>query len=113
MAIASINRCAIGVGPRQPLIEWSAQVSGESDTTLQLDDHSLYLIPAYETPAQGEQRLREVYEEIFLSELESWCLDPAAWPSPRSYEMFREWFSIRFYSLVEDLGEARLEHADE
>jgi hypothetical protein len=111
--MASVNRCAIGVGPRRPLIEWSGQVSGGIDPTDQLEDHSLYLIPAYETPAQGEQRLREVYEKIFLSELQSWCLDPDAWPSPRSYELFREWFSIRFYDLVEDLSEDRLIHEDE
>jgi hypothetical protein len=110
--MASINRCAIGVGPRQPLIAWSRQVSGESGMAWREEDHSLYLIPAYETPAEGEQRLREVYETIFFSELESWCLDPAAWPTPRSYEMFREWFSIRFYDLVEDLSTADLEHED-
>jgi hypothetical protein len=111
--MASVNRCAIGVGPKAPLIEWSRQVSGESGMAWREEDHSLYLIPAYETPAQGEESLRQGYEQIFLSELKSWCLDPDAWPSPRSYGMFREWFSIRFYDLVEDLSEVELRHEEE
>ena len=111
--MASINRCAIGVAPRQPLIDWSRQVSGDSDMAWSAEDHSLYLLPAYETPEEGEQRLREAYEQIFCSELESWSLDPDTWPSPRSYELFRAWFAIRFYDLVEDLSDEELIHEDE
>jgi hypothetical protein len=111
--MGSINRCAIGVGPQQPLIDWSRQVSGECDLAWSEEDHSLYLLPAYETPGEGEQRLQEVDEEIFCSELESWSLDTATWPSPRSYALFRDWFAIRFYDLVEDLSDEELVHEDE
>ncbi len=111
--MASINRSAIGVAPRQPLIDWSRQVSGESDMAWGEEDHSLYLLQAYETAAEGEQLLRQAYDEIFRTELESWSLDPATWPSPRSYELFREWFEIRFYDLVDDLSSSKLRHEDD
>ena len=100
----TVNRCAIGIGPRQPLIDWSIRVSGESRLSWGGEDHSLYLIPTYETREQAEAFLRESYERIFCNELESWSLDPETWPSPRSYALFEEWFEVRLFDLIEDLA---------
>ena len=39
---------------------------------------------------------------------DSWCRDASLWPDPRPYTLFREWFDVRFYDLVEDLGDTEL-----
>jgi hypothetical protein len=48
--------------------------------------------------------LQAGWAPIFEAELELWCRDRQLWPSPRSYAMFLEWFELRFFPLVEDLG---------
>jgi hypothetical protein len=107
--MAVVNRCAIGVGPRDPLIEWSRQVSRHKPMEWGADDQSLYLIPTYETDEEALDLLKEGFEAIFAAELDSWCRDQSTWPSPRTFELFLEWFEIRFYPLVEDLCEEELE----
>ena len=54
--------------------------------------------------------LEDNYERIFKAELQSWCRDPALWPSPRTFALFQEWFEIRFYDLVDDLSRKELKH---
>ena len=110
--MAVINRCAIGLAPRQPLIDWSRRISGAAEMSWRAEDHSLYLIPAYENPAQALELLEAQYLEMFENELDSWCRDASQWPDPRSYDLFREWFDVRFYDLVEDLSDEPLSHED-
>ena len=106
--MAVINRCAVGIAPRRPLIDWSRRVSGDASMSWEQEDHSLYLLPSYEDDAERWQILEAQHERIFSEELSSWCTDPALWPSPRSFPLFREWFEIRFYDLVQDLGSDEL-----
>jgi hypothetical protein len=108
--MAIINRCAVGIAPRPPLIEWSRLVSGEEAISWQENDHGLYLLPPYETEEEGWQALRKVYGIIFEKELNSWCTDAHLWPSPRSFALFQEWFKIRFYDLIDDLCDQGLHH---
>lgn len=107
--MAVVNRCAIGVGPKDPLVLWSRQVSRSNLMEWGGDDHSLYLIPTYGSEEEALDLLREGFEAIFAAELDFWCRDPATWPSPRTFELFLEWFEIRFYPLVEDLCEEELD----
>ena len=107
--MAVVNRCAISVGPRAPLIDWSRQIKPANGMAWSDDDHSLYLIPTYETDEEALELLKDGYEAIFEAELDSWCTDPATWPSPRTFAMFQEWFEIRFFPLIEDLCEDDLE----
>lgn len=111
--MAVVNRCAIGLAPRQPLIEWSRRISEEAEMSWDAEDHSLYLIPSYENPAEAQEWLEAQYQRIFANELESWCRDASLWPAPRPYSLFREWFDVRFYDLVEDLSDAELTLDDE
>jgi hypothetical protein len=108
--MAIINRCAVGIGPRQPLIEWSRRVSGEEAISWHDNDHGLYLLPPYEDDEEGWEVLQKIYGTIFEKELSSWCADPELWPGPRSFSMFMDWFEIRFYDLIDDLCEAELNH---
>jgi hypothetical protein len=105
-----INRCAVGVGPRPPLIEWSRRVSNEEQISWQDNDHGLYLLPAYEDDEEGWAVLQKVYGKIFEKELSSWCTNVELWPSPRPFSLFQQWFEIRFYDLIDDLCEKELSH---
>jgi hypothetical protein len=106
--MAIVNRCAVGIAPRPPLIDWSRRVSGDEAMTWQENDHSLYLLPSHEDDEERLEILERLHERIFTEELSSWCTDPALWPTPRSFPLFQEWFEIRFYDLVVDLGEDEL-----
>ena len=108
--MAIINRCAVGIAPRPPLIAWSRRVSGDEQLHWEEDEHGLYLLPAYEDDAEGWQVLRKVYGRIFEEELRSWCTDSSLWPDPRPFSMFEEWFEIRFYDLIEDLCDTEISH---
>ena len=108
--MAIINRCAVGIAPRPPLIAWSRRVSGEEAISWQEDDHGLYLLPPYENDEESWEALQKVYGIIFEKELNSWCTDAHLWPSPRSFSLFQEWFEIRFYDLIDDLCEQEINH---
>jgi hypothetical protein len=106
--MAVLNRCAIAVAPRQPMVEWSRPFRTRDDMEGPGEDHSLYLIPTYDNDGQAQDRLLDTYGQIFAAELDLWCRDRSRWPQPRSLELFEAWFSVRFYALVEDLGDEPL-----
>lgn len=101
--MALLNRCALSLKPRQPMLDWVRPfaVDGERDTLLQ--ESSLYLIPCCEDELQARQHLQQVSERIFQNELELWCRDPQLWPQNRSHQLFLEWFCVSFHPLVDDL----------
>jgi len=76
------------------------------------EEPSLYLIPTYDSEEEARSVLNERYAAIFEAELDLWCMDRSRWPQPRSFELFQQWFSVRFFPLVEDLGSEPL-HAYE
>jgi hypothetical protein len=107
-AVAVLNRCALSVAPKSPMREWSRPFWTREDRLSGAEDESLYLIPAYDDETAALTLLRDLHEQIFAAELDLWCADLALWPSPRSFDLFLQWFSLRFYPLVEDLGEEPL-----
>jgi hypothetical protein len=110
--MAVVNRCAIGLAPRPPLIAWSRQTKPGEDMAWRQEDYSLYLIPTYEDEEEGMALLQQGYEDIFEAELDSWCRDSASWPPERTFALFLEWFEVRFYPLVEDLVDDELEREE-
>ena len=54
--------------------------------------------------AEAEAILQAHFSGIFQSELELWCRDPSRWPPLRTFELFADWFAVRFYPLIEDLS---------
>lgn len=100
-----VNRCAISLEPRKPMLEWTRAFRGEAGPEPLDNENSIYLIAPYDDEAEGMRRLEERFDEIFSTELILWCEDRSEWPQPRSFQLFTEWFRIRFHPLVEDLGE--------
>jgi hypothetical protein len=103
-AMAVLNRCALAVAPKPPMREWSRPFWTREDLEGGPADESLYLIPAYDDETAALALLRGLHEEIFAAELDLWCVDRQLWPSPRCFDLFLQWFSLRFFPLVEDLG---------
>ncbi|MFM8605970.1 MAG: hypothetical protein ACKOBY_10710 [Cyanobium sp.] len=103
-----VNRCAVAVAARRPMLDWSRPFLTREDMEGLGDEQSLYLLPTWDDGPELEQRLQERWSAIFEAELELWCRDRQLWPSPRSYPMFLEWFELRFFPLVEALGGEQL-----
>ena len=105
-----LNRSAVAVTPRQPFLDWLNSVDPDNCLTLAQLDHTLYLVPDYEDPADAEKVLKKVSEEIFCRELEGWCTDADLWPEDRSLKVFRQWFDVRHHDVVEDVGRGPVEN---
>jgi hypothetical protein len=105
--MAVVNRCAVAVAPRRPMVDWSRPFWTREDMEGLGEEHSLYLLPTWDDEGELRQRLEERWPAIFEAELDLWCRDPQLWPTPRNFAMFQQWFELRFFPLVEDLsGEA-------
>lgn len=103
-SMAVLNRCALAVAPREPMVDWTRPFWTREDMEGLGEDHSLYLIPSYDNDMEAQDRLLDSYGQIFAAELDLWCRDRSRWPQPRSLELFEAWFKVRFFPLVEDLG---------
>lgn len=98
-----INRGVVIVRPKQPFLDWAA---GLDDSELLPDvdgEQTVYLVPEFATPEDANSLVELLYPAFFENELYTWFTDESAWPERRDLETFREWFSIEFHSVVEDL----------
>lgn len=127
-----VNRCAITVRPRPPMLEWlrpfrpATQPDPLQPHPLQRhspernpgrhgpepDHGSIYLIETSDDEAGSEQELLAACGRIFEAELELWCRDRRRWPADRSPAVFLHWFEVRHHELVEDLGRCPLRHQE-
>ena len=101
--MAVLNRCGLAVAPRQPMVDWTRPFWTREDMEGLGEDHSLYLIPTYDTEVEAQDRLLDSYGQIFAAELDLWCRDGSRCPQPRSHELFEEWYSVRIFPRIEDL----------
>jgi hypothetical protein len=99
-----LNRSAVAVIPKQPFLDWLNAVDDEGQLTLAAMQKTLYLVPDYEDPEDAEKVLRKVCDEIFCRELFSWHTDESVWPRNRSLLVFKQWFDVEHFDLVEDVG---------
>ncbi|WP_216914366.1 MULTISPECIES: hypothetical protein [unclassified Synechococcus] len=100
--MAVVNRCAVGIYPSEKLLAWARQHDLDVDAA-GAREPCLYLIPDYETEEEAEEILKEVFEAIFEAELDYWHRDTGTWPAERTYAVFRKWFDVRLYPLIQDL----------
>ena len=107
-----LNRCAVIVRPKMPFFDWLRAVDDVDAPELTVDEMgpTLYLVPDYEDPADAEKVLKKVCEEIFCRELDGWCTDEDVWPTDRSLKVFKQWFDVQRYEIVEDVGRGPIEN---
>jgi hypothetical protein len=104
--LPTINRFVLVIEPTTAFLEWARKFPDE-DPTLTLDelleDTSAYLMPQIDP--YPDSWLAQNFRKIFDIELSDWCVDPALWPKDRSFKAFKEFFAVRFCSIVIDMGE--------
>jgi hypothetical protein len=105
-----LNRSAVAVTPKQPFLDWLNSIEADSSLTLAGLEKTLYLVSDHEDPEDAEKTLRRVYDDIFCRELEGWYTDEDLWPRDRTYRLFKQWFDVEHYDLVEDVGRGPIEN---
>lgn len=104
--LPTINRFVLVVEPTKVFLEWARKFPDE-DPILTLDelreDISAYLMPQIDIDA--DSWIAQNFRTIFEIELNDWCVDPALWPKDRSFKAFKKFFTVRFCSIVIDMGE--------
>lgn len=98
-----VNRAVLIARPAKPFLDWAATLDDTGFQPSADGEQTVYLIPQVD----DEDELREVLElawaRIFENELYGWHTVEEDWPKNRTQEMFLEWFTIEFHSMVEDL----------
>jgi hypothetical protein len=98
-----LNRAVLIVRPKQPYLDWAAQLDDADIVPNPDQERTVYLIPEFDDDAEAQNVLKRVFAEVFERELFGWHTDESAWPPKRTLAMFRQWFEIELHSVVEDL----------
>ena len=102
-----VDRIVAVVRPKQKMLEWlHKQPEVQANFSLQnlQTDCTALLIPPFESPRQAKEYIKQTYLGIFNGELISWGLPQESWPNNRTYELFTDWFTVEFHSVVLDMG---------
>ena len=101
-----INRAAVILKYKQPAIDWINSIEPSNDLIITLEDtneeRTVYLIDE-ESAENLEMMLKRNYKMFLEYEFLSWYTDESLWPKNFSLKMFKEWFKIECYSVVENL----------
>lgn len=99
-----VNRNAIVLKPKAPLVEWINEVNPQKQVTLEeiCADYSCYLIPEVLSRREQKEYLEQNFAQLFKVELEAWQKDRTTWPRVMSFRIFLEWFEVTFHSTVYD-----------
>ena len=103
-----LNRAVLVVRPKQPFLDWAAQLDDSGLVPNVEGEQTVYLIPQFEDDDEGQKVLHRVFAEVFERELFGWHTDEAAWPRKRNLALFRKWFTVELHSVVEDLCDFEL-----
>ncbi|MEW6360027.1 MAG: hypothetical protein AB1696_27065 [Planctomycetota bacterium] len=108
----TINRSVLVVKAREPFLKWLLHSFPDlSYLTLEEanDDNTVYLIPECDDDSEVEKFLEGNYAAIFEEQVSTWSQDVDEWPDVNDLQTFREWFDVKFHSLVVDLGDGPVE----
>lgn len=105
----TISRSMVMLLPEQPFLDWIQAVDPDPVPTLTLtdirDDTSVFLLPSEvaDTPENAQRWVEKRWRSFFEFMLGEW-FDDSAWPKDLSLAMFRNWFTVRFHSMVWDMA---------
>jgi len=100
----SINRNAILVKIKQPLLDWINSIYPDSPVE-STNEGTIYLIKEKDSNVAIEKWLKNNFDNIFINELNDWHTDEKDWPQKRTYKQFKEWFDVEIHSMILDLEE--------
>lgn len=103
-----LNRAALIVRPKQPYLDWAANLDDSGIVPDPEDEQTVYLVPEFDDQEGAARVIKRIFSEIFERELFGWHTDESAWPQKRTLAVFREWFQIEAHSIVEDICDTEL-----
>ena len=109
------NRSFFLITAKQPLVDWvNAQGDDPMPPEYILGNPNLYAVQqiTYTTKENIEALLKKHFKKIFVEELSSWYENPAIFPKPLTFDLFKKWFDYQYIELCFDLcrGEIRREN---
>ena len=113
--IASLNRSAIIVIPKQPYADWANSLDDDGPRfaiSEASDELTVFLGPDLDTVEEIEGFVTKHFAYFVDHWLFGWSTDEAQWPQRRTRRMFREWFDVRVHTMVEDVVDAPYELED-
>ncbi len=104
------HRTAIVVRPRTPFLDWCKATDDENRLAQEVVDDmqadpTLYLVDGFSDEQTLKENLAAFWVGIFEATLEGWTSLESEWPSPRTYQMFEDWFDVDVFESVVDLTE--------
>jgi hypothetical protein len=111
----SINRSVIFMIPKQPLLDWVIAADPGPPISITLEelqsevDGFLVSQENIETTEDAQRWVYRRWEMFFDRFLEEWYTDETLWPKKRTLKMFKEWFDIRYHSMLWDLVDEPIE----
>lgn len=106
----SINRAAILVRPKTPFFEWARSLEDGLPENNEIWT-AVYLVDEPDD-YDPENIVRQHFKKIFDEQLGGWHLDTHAWPTPRTFSMFKQWFDFEIVDMVLDMAKDPIEHDD-
>ena len=88
--------------PRQIYYEWSRIVLPEMEYLYE-QEAELFLLPHFNSIEKTEEFCKLFFDLFFQYQLKKYSEDPSFWPINRNYEMFQQWFEVRFTVFVSSL----------
>jgi hypothetical protein len=99
-----VYRAALTVTRKHPYVDWANEDGKTDGVSFPVDDlRTVYLLPLPGPGLTAANLIDEFWQDVFEEELAAWTLDEAAWPSPRTRELFNAWFDLEFTEGVMDL----------
>jgi hypothetical protein len=105
----NVRRSAVIVKKQQPFIDWLLHYDKETIIDEMVLEGDVYLLPDFETTDEMEKWMKKNFDSLFSDQLNGWYTDKAMWPQNRTLEMFKEWFSYNFYTMIWDTQEGFIE----
>jgi len=112
----TINRSLVILRYKQPFLDWlmSADPNPPKDLTLAdlEEDGDAFLIPGepvVDNAADAIKWVEKRWAVLFEHALSDWLTDEELWPKSRTLQMFRQWFTVEYRSMVWDLTNEPLE----
>lgn len=98
-----INRNAIVVKPKQPLLDWANKLTPDEKPITETEEGNVYLIKQKDSNEAIARWLSRNFDRIFENELNDWWIDEKDWPKKRTFKLFKEWFDYEINSVVLDM----------
>ncbi len=101
-----VNRTALLVRPKQPMLDWLRAQDPNHEVTLDsvAKDSNVYLVNEIDMPDAELPAVLDAYHEvIFENELNGWYTDEGMWPKDRTLALFHEWFKVELHTMLIDL----------